>query len=525
VGAQARSSRVLVSFAISCAIVTGLFFWQGWQGFNLYDEGFLWYGAQRVIAGEVPLRDFQSYDPGRYYWSAAIMTIWGNNGIVALRAAVAAFQVAGLTLALLLIYRSNQRLNSLMIALAAATISVWMYPRHKLFDITLCIALIAALSFLVRKASPRSCFAAGVAVGLVAVFGRNHGVYGVAASIASMAYLAWRDNAFRLLPGFMAWAAGVAVGYLPVLTMIAFVPGFGKAFWESIVFLLEIKATNLSLPVPWPWLVPLPAEFPIATAQDVLVGVFFVAILVFGLLGIAFVIQRGLRGKPVSPELVSCVFLSFPYAHFVFSRADIGHLSQGVFPLLVGCFVAIRDLRSWRKGPFAVLLTAASLFVMLPQQPGWACRFTYPCIEIDVTGSNLKVDLGTVKNVQLLNGLVEKYSPGGRSFVVVPFWPAAYPVFARKSPMWEIFALFPRSEAFQSEEIERIGKANPGFVLVWDYPLDGNEDLRFRNTRPLIDRFFRDHFDRLPDSGANSAYQIYNRPAGLAFMPAATPTT
>jgi hypothetical protein len=261
--------------------------------------------------------------------------------------------------------------------------------------------------------------------------------------------------------------------------------------------------------VPWPWLVPVMTDSLMTTAQDFLVGMFFVAIPVFGVLSIAFVIQRRLQHKPVAPELVSSAFLSFPYAHFAFSRADIGHLSQGIFPLLVGCFVAMRDLRARLKWPLAVLLTAASLFIMLPQQPGWGCRVVHACVEIDVAGSNLNVDLGTAESVQLLKGLVERYSPAGRSFVAVPFWPAAYPLFGRKSPMWEIFAFFPRSEAFQLEEVERIVKANPGFVLVWDYPLDGNEDLRFRNTHPLIDRFFRDHFDPLPDSNANLGYEIY----------------
>jgi hypothetical protein len=263
------------------------------------------------------------------------------------------------------------------------------------------------------------------------------------------------------------------------------------------------------LPVPWPWLVPLATGFPITAAQDFLAGTFFVAILGFAVLGVAFVIQRRLRHKPIAPELVSCVFLSFPYAHFAFSRPDIGHLSQGIFPLLVGCFVAMRDLRAWLKWPLAGLLMAASLFVMLPQQPGWGCRVAYDCAKTDIAGNNLTVDFETANSLRILQELVGKYSPGGRSFVATPFWPAAYAIFGRKSPNWEIFALFPRSETFQLEEIEQIKKANPGFVLVWDYVLDGNEDLRFRNTHPLVDRFFQNHFDRLPDGKSNFVYQIY----------------
>lgn len=53
-----------------------------------------------------------------------------------------------------------------------------------------------------------------------------------------------------------------------------------------------------------------------------------------------------------------------------------------------------------------------------------------------------------------------------------------------------------------------------GFVLIYGLPLNGREELRFRNTHPLIYRYIVEHFDVRPDS-PNPAYQIYTsgRPA------------
>ena len=169
------SKRQTVFLALlSVATGASLFQIQGRLGFNLWDEGFLWYGAQRVLLGEIPIRDFMAYDPGRYYFSAAIMGLLGDNGIVANRIAATIFQATGLFLCLWLLTRNGQPIRPVVYILATGTFILWMYPRHKLFDITLSISLIAILTYLIQEPSRQRFFFTGLVIGLVAVFGRNH---------------------------------------------------------------------------------------------------------------------------------------------------------------------------------------------------------------------------------------------------------------------------------------------------------------------------------------------------------------
>src|SRR5688572_5221607 len=196
------------------------------------DEGYLWYGVQRVMAGEVPIRDFDAYDPGRYYWAAALMSLWGDDGILSLRVAVALFQWVGLAAALVLLARERGKVDPVFWALAALTLLAWMLPRHKLFDITLSIVLVAALAQLIERPVVARYFIAGGIVGLAAVFGRNHGVYGVVGSIAAIGYLASGASGVSVPRAFTAWAAGVAVGYVPVPLLMVLAPGSFEPFLE-----------------------------------------------------------------------------------------------------------------------------------------------------------------------------------------------------------------------------------------------------------------------------------------------------
>lgn len=511
-----KHKPTLQILTLSAIIVFILFIWQGNKGFNLWDEGFLWYGVQRVMLGEVPIRDFMAYDPGRYYWSASLMSLLGDDGIMALRGVVAVFQAMGLFVGLLLIAHTEKKPNFFYLILSAITLVVWMYPRHKLFDISLSILLIGILTFLVQNPTSRRYFFTGLCVGLVAVFGRNHGIYGVAGSIGVMCWLSIRRmESPEVIKGFSFWAAGVATGFMPVLFMMLLVPGFAIAFWESIRFLFEVKGTNLPLPVPWPWRVNF-ISIPLGEAiRGVLIGLFFIATVLCGILFIVWVVRQSIKRKPVSPALVAASFLTLPYAHFAYSRADVGHLALGIFPFLVACLVILATQPNKVKWPMALMLGAASIWVMHILHPGWQCNTSQQCVNIEISGNNLIVSPGTASDIGLLRKLADQYARDGQNFVATPFWPGAYPLLERKSPMWEIYALFPRSQAFEQAEIERIKKARPGFALVLDFPLDGRDELRFRNTHPLTHQYILDHFERLPDS-PHPFYQIYRAKGNMS---------
>ncbi len=133
--------------------------------FGLQDEGYLWYGAQRVLAGEIPLRDFQSYDPGRYYWSAAVMALLGSHGLVALHVAAALFAALGAWIACQLLFRRQPRPEPWLFLMVVFIFIVWMNKWFKLFDVTASVMLVAFLTSAPpnnRHAIAASCPALGV---------------------------------------------------------------------------------------------------------------------------------------------------------------------------------------------------------------------------------------------------------------------------------------------------------------------------------------------------------------------------
>lgn len=507
-----RRSTFSIVFILSLVLTAVLYQWQRNKGFSLWDEGFLWYGVQGVLSGDVPIRDFMSYDIGRYYFSAVFLILFGDSGILALRLSLAIVQFVGLFLGLQLVCQNIKNNNLMYMVISGVTLAVWMFSRHKVYDVTLSIILITVVSYLLNDRSKKAFFTTGLCVGLVAVFGRNHAVYGVVACLASFLWIGTSSETHKQVgtgQGIVIWAFGVMLGFSPILSMAVLVPNFGVKFLESIRFLVEIKATNIFLPVPWPWKVDFSDPVFAMSIHYIVVGIFFICLFVYGPIAVLLLCWRRLQGKWCSPLSIATSFLSIPYAHYAYSRADIPHLAHSIFPVLIGILYFFNKTAGNIKLVMTSILCVLSLFSMHVYYPGWQMIINKDWSETEIGGDKIYVDTKTLREVALLKKLHSDFITEGERFLVVPFWPGAYPLLRGKSPTWEIYALFPRTTEFQQLEIDRIKFADPRFVLILDKALDGRDDLRYRNTHPLIYQYIVNNFNRITYNLPNNEYQLY----------------
>lgn len=309
---------------------SSLWFYITWRyDFDLADEGFYWYGAQRILQGEVPLRDFMSYDIGRYYWTAGFFSLFGDDSLFTARLSAYVFQIIGITLGTLICLQASlceYKTKIFFSILVACILITWMIPYYKIFDHVASIVIVATLFVVINKNTPAHWFITGVVLGIIAVIGRNHGIYGlVACAVAVLLNIKFPNLRHRAARKIILFLIGLILGFSPTFVVALNEPGFRDAFIHSIISLIMTKSTNIGLAVPWPWTVHYAGR---ASIPNYFVGLGFIALLVFPIVGLwRLLANRSVKNDSSRALLLVSVSTSIPYAHYAFSRADLTHLA------------------------------------------------------------------------------------------------------------------------------------------------------------------------------------------------------
>jgi hypothetical protein len=466
---------------------------RGNVGFNPADEGFLWYGMIHAAHGEIPLRDFQSYDCGRYY--GAVMWSWGmGEGILALRLFLFTMAAIGMTCGLCAARRVVG--NGWRLAVTGLLLGLWMFPIHKLVDDAVLLAAIYVGTFFAEAPSRRRCFGAGLFVGVAAIVGKNHGLYTGVAFAGLLSFLCWGRGWGEWLRWSTAFVLGALIGYLPVLAMLMFVPGFLAANIDFAVWLFRHGGTNLSLPVPWPWRVPLGGAW-----WAIGSGLLFLLLPVFyaGLLTVVFLFRDRCK---VAPLLLACAFIGPLYAHHIYSRADLPHLAQGIHPFLLGtlAMIALVPLvrRETAQGVLLVCLLLLSGIATWQENPFHLWQIARKEFRQCWVGSDwLYVSPQTAQAIDRVTRLTARSGAERKNLLIVPDAPGYYPLLNRDAPEWELYFLSPASPAQEQGLIRQIESNGVRWVLFQDLILDGVESRRLRVTHPLLSRYIEEHFEQV----------------------------
>jgi len=432
------------------------------------------------------------------------MGITGNDGIVGARLSAAFFQLPTIALAVWLVLRVMEAHFTLAVRIVFAVsvtilLNLWVHPYYKSFDYGASIIVIAMLAIMTSTYNVRAWFGAGVILGLVAVIGRNHGVYGAFAAFLLLLFMAAKLPAPRILikPSLL-FASGVVIGFSPNFILGALVPGFAEAFMTTLRDLVQSGSANIGLPIPWPWTATRDEYGLLYYFIKLAQGFAFISLIAVPVIALVRLARRPLASYTAIDRLVlALVFAGFGYAHYAFSRSDLTHLSHSIVPalMIILCFgmVIKRPLMT------AALLLAASVLVLAPEKAYLAQPLLGKKLqEISVNGETLRVfSIDALRFNAAQNAFAEMPAAKG-NFLAVPNAPGLHAMYKSPLPIWEIYALSKRPAAFESAEISRLEKSPPELILLSDDPLDFNDAQRYSRMHPLTYQWIRQHYQRMP---------------------------
>lgn len=491
-------THIIIVFSLSLILTLLYYSFEaglGFEGYGLSDEGFQWYGSVATAKGEVPVRDFRSYDPGRYYWLAAWSLLLGD-GIKAHRLSMALFQAMGLFLGLLAIRRMVKPWWGLL--LAGLFLILWMHPRHKLFEHSIAMMGIFFAVWLLENPSLKRHFVAGIFVGLAAFIGRNHGLYN-ALALFLMVLAAWHKvDRTSLIKKVFVWGCGIIAGYSPLLLMILLVPDFWDAFWSSIVFTAE--QGNIPRPVPWFWTLDWANLKGLLGFHSVAVGVIYMLLPVIYIFSAIMAILSSKKDFSKKYLLIASAVVGFFYMHHAFGRAGWSHLAQAIHPMLI-CIIALPSIfpeDKPRKVAWGVVICVCAVLALaiVPMDPLYG-KMKYPkrYKSYKIGKDSMTMPAETIGIIDCVVKLDERRFKKNDGFLVIPVWPGLYPILKRSSPVWDIFFTKPASDERQRLMIGQMKKNNVRWIILGNTPFEGKS---FKDLFPLMNRYINANYSPAP---------------------------
>ena len=490
------------------------------------DEGFLWYGAQHVVAGQVPIRDFQSYEPGRYYWCAAVLFFLGK-GLMPLRLAMSLFQFVGLCFGLLTLRRVTK--SSLFLLGVGCLAIFWMLIPCRYFDASMTMIALFFATRLVEKPSFRRHLAAGVFTGLASFFGINHGLYLLAGFFVLSLYLDFKGLVTFAAKKRLFFLLGLTFGLFPFWFMFLTVPSFWASYWERIVILSSSfyrGQANVSYPISWPWTIDwdkLTAPLPSFSGKMLeytnyfSIGLFYIVLIIYYLVSVPALIKLKNIQERSRTLFVASVFIGFFYLRHIFARGDVCYLGEGIFPVWAGLLASrafLHSPRLKRIHSILVIFFVCSSFLAAALLNNITFKYMVPkggMTWYRVGKDRLWLTRPDAEYCENVKRLVSKYVKPEEPILLAPLLTTFYCLLQRESPVYELYFHIAPLRSMEERTVRRLEEKKVRWAIVGNILVDGHPEQALAHSHPLLWKYLMDHFEFVTKEGLRPGYFLMRR--------------
>lgn len=492
--------------------------------FGVSDEGFLSYGAERILQGEMPNRDFHSIQPPLSFYSLAVTyKIFGISLETNRRLGLLIY--AAISLAIYFLSRQLTRpifafsgtLPALILGMPFfyfAPYAVWQ---------GVITTLIAAL-IMMRAATRRSlkaAFLAGVVNALVMLCRQDQGFYLLIAVLGYIAALklAKRTGAPKAAAGKLlgCWAAGIAVIILPLgiywLVSGAMVP----MIKQLIIFPFTTYTKTSGLSKIW-------HSQDVPLVQIIRAALFYLPILLAAITLIWLlvkIIRR--RYYEEDSKVVFILFLSIVFYLQVLTRSDLEHILIVLPPFFVlggwwlgmlseGLSKALGWISSGTGEITVPARVSATVFVLLAAGAGsgwfmshtkniWMKPKCEPMRKVQLDRAGLYVQNWYADYLETVVGVIQGNAKQDRSILCLPYTPMLYFLSARRNPTkWNF--IWPGDQSHEDHlALIRQAKSDPPAVVTVSSRPDLAPDIEY--YAPVIVNYILSQY-RLERTVANT---------------------
>jgi hypothetical protein len=500
-----------------------------------YDEGYIVYSATRILAGDVPYRDFtQVYSPGQIYALAGLFQVFGSSLVIerlwdTLARVLLACTVFGITSQLV-----PARVAAVPTVISTARLGLaanYGYPEFP----ALLFSLLTVLLLLRYIQTKRIAFVvlSGACVGLTAVFRQDYGFCCFVASSVTIAMIVLSKTRLQSLMKLLL--SSVIGAIVPILFVTLFLMSVVSVdvLWFNLAT-TPIKDA-LALTIPPPALLPLPS-----TGSDgsprILSYLHFIAdrwlpfyapLAINGLCAVATILLV-LRRSTAQPRkafllgIQAVALTGTALAIESIGRADRAHLlPMGVPAVILITFVVWKISQCWRAWQVRVgvhvIVGLVTLAYLLPSaisdiavQMG---DVTGPCAS-DVARAgcvSLEVEQAmAVKYIRARTHEAEAIFVGGQRHDRATANDIMFYFLSQRDSPMRAFDFYDgafgsvETVTFQEEVVRGLEARGVRYVVAFHQPEDNNDVTPSDDMRgsTLLDGFIRAHFEKVAGFGS-----------------------